>query len=361
MTETGRSLTPEQLIALNTEIASLVRAGVPLELGLLSLGRSVPSALSKVSQELANKLRQGQSLPESLADSITGLPRVYLAAVDAGLKSGELPRVLELLTRVMQQGLELRHRIEFAFLYPLIIVSLAYVLLTTCIIGSAEHWNELWGEIELTRSPLLATYRWVCLNWPNWIAIVPTLIFLAVVCWFGFVRRSLLPDRRPSPLLRLIPGLYGVVRAWHWALFCDTAGLLIEHRVALPTAIRMAGATTGNATIDAEMTRVADQLERGQSVADSVQSRRSIPPFLVWALSSATQPQALQLALAQGAKIFYERAQSRCDAIRMWLPLVLIMIIGGGAALIYALTCVLPIIGLFSEIGREGETLMPRP
>lgn len=355
MTDAGRPITPEVLIALNDEIATLVMAGVPLELGLRALGNDVPSVLGRVSQDIAARLQLGQPLPESLNSAIPGLPRVYLAAIESGLKSGELPRTLQLLSQFMQQGLELRQRIEFAFLYPLVVFLASYGLLVTCAIESVEHWTAIWGDARLQRGSWLTSYHVFCENWPMWVWIAPTLVVSAIVGWFWFGRRSLLPDRRPSGLLRLIPGLHGVVVAWHWSIFCESAALLIGHAVPFPAALRLAGATTGNPLIDSEMSRLAENIEHGKSAADSLKDRRQVPPFLRWVLATSSQPSVLLESLRQAAGIYYERAQRRSDAIKRWLPLALIVLIGGGAALIYATSCVVPIIGLFEEIGREGE------
>jgi len=358
MTESGRTMSPEQLIALNDEIAQLILAGVPLELGLRSLGRNVPAVLGRVSRDLATRLQGGESLSSSLERSIPGLPRVYIAAVEAGMKAGELPRVLELLTRFMQQALELRQRIEFAFLYPLMVFLLAYSLLAACVIESAERWTEIWGDAALQQSWLLSVYQSFCFHWAYWIWIAPTLVGVFIISWFGFVRRSLLPDHRPSRLLHLIPGMVGVVKTWHWSIFCETAALLIEHHVPFPVALRLAGATTGNPIIESEMERLAHQLEQGESVSSSLRGRNVIPPFLTWSLSHSLQPESLLNALRQAAEIYHQRAAQRCDMIKKWLPLLLITVIGGGAVFIYALSCVIPIMGLFSELGQESEISM---
>ncbi|MDB5386504.1 MAG: gspF [Planctomycetaceae bacterium] len=350
MSESGRPLTPEQLIALNEEIATLVMAGVPLELGLRALGSDVPSVLGRVSQTIAIQLQAGQSLPDALQTSIPGLPRIYLAAVEAGMRSGQLPRTLELLCRFLQQGLDLRQRIEFAFLYPLLVMLLAYGLFVTFVIESVQHWTELWGDIALQHGTFMLTYQFFCLNWPIWVGILPALVLLTVGCWFWFGRRSLMPDRRPSLLVRLIPGLHGVIRLWHWSIFCETSALLIEHQVTLPEALRLSGATTGNPLIDHESSRLAECIEQGKSAADSLRDRRQIPTFLRWVLSNSTQPTALLSSLRQAAGLYYERAQRRAEAIKTWLPLGLIVLIGGGAVLLYALTCLIPIINMIGEL-----------
>lgn len=356
MTESGRKLSPEHLIALNEEIATLVMAGVPLELGLRTLGRDVPSVLGRVSQDVANHLQSGRSLPDSLQASIPELPRIYVATVEAGLKSGQLPRSLELQCRFMQQGLELRQRIEFAFLYPLLVLFLAYALLATCVIETTEHWTELWGDLELQHSFLLKSYHAFCLSWRIWIGIVPAMILLAVIGWFWFGRRSLLPDRRTSLLLYLIPGLPRVIREWHWSMCCESLAMLIEHQVTLPNALRLAGATTGSRQIDGEMCGLAESIEQGKSVSESVRERNRIPPFLRWVLTNSAQPTTLLNGLRHAASSYYERARRRTDAIKLWLPLALIALIGGGAVLLYAINCVIPILSLIAELTDDGAT-----
>src|SRR6187399_2138712 len=144
MSEAGLRVTPEQLIALNDEIATLVRAGLPLELGLRELRGGMPSALGRISYQISERLDSGQPLSKSLAETLPGLPRAYTAVVDAGLKSGNLPRALELLSKFVQQGLDLRQRIKIAFLYPLTGFLLAYALFLVFVIDSASRWGAIW-------------------------------------------------------------------------------------------------------------------------------------------------------------------------------------------------------------------------
>jgi len=56
----------DDLIVLNQEIAVLVKAGIPLELGLRGLSGSVPSRLGHLAERLADRLSNGLSLVEAL-------------------------------------------------------------------------------------------------------------------------------------------------------------------------------------------------------------------------------------------------------------------------------------------------------
>ncbi|UCH70240.1 MAG: type II secretion system F family protein, partial [Candidatus Bathyarchaeota archaeon] len=62
------AITLEQLIALNDEIAALVRTGIPLEQALGQLGEDMPGRLGKLTQRLAERMQRGESLSQVLEE-----------------------------------------------------------------------------------------------------------------------------------------------------------------------------------------------------------------------------------------------------------------------------------------------------
>ena len=93
------AITVEQLFALNEEIRALVRAGVPLERGLLTAARGLRGRLGRITEALADRLNRGESLIEALENEKQVLPPLYRAVVEAGARSGQLPVALEGLAR----------------------------------------------------------------------------------------------------------------------------------------------------------------------------------------------------------------------------------------------------------------------
>ena len=108
----------DDLILLNREIAALVKAGVPLELGLRGLAGSVGTRLGQLSERLSKRLAMGQSLPDALAEEGPAVSPVYTAVMEAGLASGRLPEALESMAVSGQVLQETRRRVWLAILYP---------------------------------------------------------------------------------------------------------------------------------------------------------------------------------------------------------------------------------------------------
>ena len=114
--ELGRagSITVEQLSALNEEIRALVRAGVPLERGLITAARDLGGRLGRITSALGTRLSRGESLVEALDAEKDVLPPLYRAVVEAGARSGQLPVALEGLAGYVRGYSEARSTIGLA-------------------------------------------------------------------------------------------------------------------------------------------------------------------------------------------------------------------------------------------------------
>ena len=126
MSQNSSSL--EDLILLNREIAALVKAGIPLELGLRGLSGSVGTRLGRLSERLSSRLSSGLNLPDALAEEGPAVSPVYTAVMEAGLASGRLPEALEALASSGQMIVESRRRVYLALLYPSLCCVVGYLM-----------------------------------------------------------------------------------------------------------------------------------------------------------------------------------------------------------------------------------------
>src|SRR5208282_2250988 len=157
----------DELAALNDEIAALVRAGVPLDRGLLGAGTDLPGRLGRITSALGKRLSRGESLPEALEAEKRAIPPLYRAVVEAGARSGRLSGALEGLARYVRGYSEARASIGVALWYPILVLSLAYGLSLGLKVIWPLRWLEKVGE--------LAPY-W----WPAW----PALLLLLALAWW---------------------------------------------------------------------------------------------------------------------------------------------------------------------------------
>src|SRR5689334_15506248 len=118
----------DQLLTLNEEIAALVRAGSPLDRGLLEAGRDVRGRLGRIAGVLGRRLNRGEGLAEALEAEKRSIPPLYRAVVEVGARSGRLAAALEGMARYLRGVGDVRRAIGLALWYPMLVVCLAYGL-----------------------------------------------------------------------------------------------------------------------------------------------------------------------------------------------------------------------------------------
>ena len=374
----GKPIDLQDLALLNQEIAALVRAGIPLESSLSMLaqaddsrdwmrryrndegGFSPPRQVGYGAQEvlmlrLAQRLREGRSFAEALQLEGAELPRIYRAVVIAGTRTGRLPEALEALAGFAQSTLQLRRRIDLALLYPALVLLLASFLFALVIsffvpsLVGAFYWLQLPEAAWVNRLEWLRERLWF------WAWIVPAMVMALGAWWCASTRGRYglkgTTDATTWSAFNVIPGLNSIVANFRRANFCDLLAMLLEHQVSLPEASLLAADAAGDVRLQRVAARIAEGIRNGHSLADCLVVGRELPPFLSWMLISGERQGNLVATLRQVAEVLRQRAASQSDWLRVVLPSALVVVIGGGAVLGYAVAVFGPMAQLLGRLG----------
>jgi general secretion pathway protein F len=341
----------EELVALNDEIAALVRAGIPLELGLKELSGSTDRAVDTITKALAERMQRGASLPEALRAEKSAIPDMYRTVVEAGLRAGRLPAALEAVSNFGRELLDLRQRIGLALLYPVIVMALAYGLFVVFLVDALERFRETYELFRIEPGPFLATAvdcaAWVRDWW--WAPLV--ILAAGFVWWMTTAGASLLDFSGPARPLRLLPGIGRIAAYFQFANFSELLALLVEHEVPLSEALLLSADATLDVAGRETARELALQVERGSTPALPSRALASLPPFLAWVLGGAGRGQGLARLLRHAATIYRRRAINLCNWFKLTFPVTAAIVFGGGATLLYALT-------IFGPLSSFWKTLV---
>ncbi len=332
------SVSLDQLIALNDEIGALVRVGVPLEEGLALIGKEMPGASGKLAQWVAQRMQQGQPLEQILADHPESFPPVYRAVVQAGIKSGRLAAALEAVATSVRRLAQTRRMIAAGLLYPLIVFLVAWGLFVFYTVGPARTFLYIVDDFQLPGRAFFAHL----VEWGQsagyWgPAVALAVLLLAGLWWVASGRASLADPGAAGALLGWIPGMHRLLRTYQVATFTDLLAMLVEHRVPLPEAVVLAADATGGRRLEGASREVAEAIRRGEPLGPQIRAVRQFPPLVVWLMSRGQAQDALPGALRQAAEMYHQRAVYQGEAARIFVPLFLTLVIGGGVTLLYAL------------------------
>jgi len=250
-----------------TQLADLLRAGVPLmrALALLSRQKSKPR-LAAVFRVLTERVSDGGELADAMATQSAVFPRVHVAMVRAGEKGGFLEEVFAQLGAFVLAEAELKGKIIGSLVYPIVLVTVGSGVLGVIFgffvpmfrEGMFSRLDELPAvtEFVLGVSDLVSGYGLI-------------LLALFAAAFVGIWRARSIPEvRRNISIVRTkAPVLGPLTRALAAARFCRLLGTMESNGVPLLTAMAIAKDAAGNVLMEEAIDEARDAVRSGEPLA----------------------------------------------------------------------------------------------
>ncbi len=277
------------LVEVYESLALLLASGTELSVGLELLGGSArrrfgrapgSSRAQTLCKSLAERVRQGGSLADALADRPDWFGVVDVALVRAAEQSGELERTLSDLAEHHARSDELKGRLASALAYPALLAIFGagvVVFLTTTTLPQlasvlADSNVALPGPTRvLLALGALLTGRW-------WLAAPLVLAIAALLGWL------LSSDRLARARLRL-PLIGPVLLRGQVGGLSLLLSRLLAAGIPLSEALALATPTVRNAALRAALDDVGASLRSGRSIAETLESSGLFEPLFCRALA----------------------------------------------------------------------------
>jgi general secretion pathway protein F len=345
------AITVDQLLALNAEILALVRAGVPLERGLLATARELTGRLGRIANALGRRLSRGEGLVEALEAEGRAIPPLYRAVVEAGARSGRLPVALEGLASYVRGYSDARATIGLALWYPMLVLALAYMLFLGLVTQVVPKFIATLDSLNTTVSPVLRWLAWLGQSVEYWWPVGPVVLVVVAIAWI----RSGMAARFRAPnwtWMRLFPWMKSILSNYESANFSELLALLVEHDVAYPDALALAAESTANPKLMRGADQMAEAISRGEPPGEALRTvdQRAFLPMLRWVLATGQQQGSLVAALRNLGDLYRKRAKFQAGKLAIFLPSVLLLAIGGSATMLYGLALFLPLINVLRQL-----------
>src|SRR5580765_4345686 len=130
-----RGINTREFLVFNQELATLLKAGMPLVQSLDLLKRRVTSPVfHAVLDDVHDRVRSGTALSDAFAAQGDLFPGVYTASLLAGERSGNLDAVLRRYIEYAKVVATLKRKVISALVYPAILITLSLVLVSIIVL-----------------------------------------------------------------------------------------------------------------------------------------------------------------------------------------------------------------------------------
>ena len=277
----GDKPTRAEILALTSELAVMLRAGLPLDGALrVLLGMDHRPPVAALVAQVLESVKGGTPLSRALAARGELFGPFYVNMVRSGEASGQLGAVLTRLVEHLERMRALRESVVSALIYPGILLSVAVLSVLAILIFIVPQFEQLFRDAK--EALPLATR--IVLGAGHLVLDYGVLLLAGLVLGgYAFVRwlRSDAGQRWGQARLARLPVLGRVRHEYNLARFTRTFGTLLANGVPILTALGIAGETLEDVKLRDSIKGVAPKVKSGGRLADALAATGSFEPLAI--------------------------------------------------------------------------------
>lgn len=324
----ARRVSAGDLSLFTRQLATLVRAGLPLEESLLAVSQQTEKPrIQSIVLGVRARVMEGHTLADGFAEFPKVFPEIYRATVSAGEQAGHLDSVLERLADYTESREIMRQKVVAAMLYPIVLSVMCFAivvgLMTFVVPKVVAVFEASKGHLPWITQLLIGTSDFMRSNGLYLIIA----IIIAVVLFNRWLRN---PDaRRRWHRLQLRMPLVGKLsRGFNTARFTRTFSILAAASVPVLEALRISGEVVTNIPMRDAVSDAAARVREGAAIGRSLSTSKLFPPMTIHLISSGESSGTLENMLERASVAQERELDGLLDAMVGLLGPLLIVTMG---------------------------------
>jgi type IV pilus assembly protein PilC len=323
-----KSIATREFLVFNQELATLLKAGMPLVQSLDLLKRRVTSpTFRRVLDDVHERVRSGTALSDAFEVHAGLFPRVYTASLLAGERSGNLDAMLRRYVEYTKVIATVKAKTVSALVYPAILVSLAVVLVTIIVLkvvpAFSDFYSSFGAELPLVTRIIVRVSDFMR---SQFLLIIIAMVagIAAILAW---VHQPGQKARFDHALLS-VPMLGQVARKFATSQMARTLATLLGGGLPLVNALDIAAKSVGNQYMSKQLDIVSARVREGESFAAALEARHAFPEVAVKMAEVGESTGALQEMLNTVADFYDEEIATTMDRFVTLVEPVLLVFMG---------------------------------
>jgi type II secretory pathway component PulF len=339
------------MAVLYTQLASLLRAGVPLLKSLRVLrDQSSNKRLQEVLDEVCSRVEDGATLAEAMGRHPKVFNEMAVNMVRAGGEGGFLEDALDRVAQFTEQQEELKSRTMGALAYPIVLASIGTVIVSVLIIFFVPMFSVMFerlrerGELPWLTEALLGVSDML----RGYGIFVLPLVIIAII-WLRLQLQSEHARRIRDRLKLRIPLAGGIFLNLAVARFCRVLGTMLRNGVPILKSLEISRMAAGNLVLSTAIEEASENISSGESLAAPLSASGHFPRNVVEMIAVAEESNTLDNVLVEIADSLERQTARRLDLlVRMIEPIMLLIM--AGIVLMVVIALLMPIIKMSSAI-----------
>lgn len=327
----GKRVSGRLLATFYTQLADLLRAGVPLIRSLDILERQARNiTLKTVIQEVRAAVADGSRLAEAMRQHPAVFSDLTISIIRAGEEGSFMEDSLGRIAEFTEHQEELKGKVVGAMAYPAFLVVVGTLVVGVMLVYFVPKFEPMFARMKETGQ--LPTPTVLLLAASNTLTqyglILGILLFIGgILAYRGVDWKA---QRHRLDMLRLkLPGIGQLTRSLGVARFCRVLGTLLHNGVPLLTSLKIAKDATGNLVLAEAIGKASEEVTSGKSLSKPLLASGQFPPDVIEMVAVGEEANNLEHVLISVADKMERTSNRQLDmVVRLLEPLMLVVMAG---------------------------------
>lgn len=325
----GRSIKPKDLAIFTRQLATMMKAGVPLLQAFDIVGRGNPNpSVTKLLNDIRTDVETGTSLSVAFRKFPIYFDNLYCNLVEAGESAGILDQLLDRLAVYMEKTEAIKSKIKSALMYPITVLIVAFVVVSVIMIFVIPTFKEVFtsfgGELPMPTLVVIAMSEFFIKYWYLIFGGLGGGVYFFLESWKRNEKMQKVMDR-----IMLKMPIFGIlVEKSCIARWTRTLSTMFAAGVPLVEALDSVGGASGNSVFADATVRIQQEVSTGTALTTAMTNANLFPSMVLQMCAIGEESGSIDHMLGKAADFYEAEVDDMVAGISSLMEPIIIVILG---------------------------------
>lgn len=325
----GRSIKPKDIAIFTRQLATMMKAGVPLLQSFDIVGRGNPNAsVTKLLNEVRTDVETGTSLSAAFRKHPMYFDNLYCNLVEAGEAAGILEALLDRLAVYMEKTEAIKSKIKSALMYPISVVVVAFVVVAVIMIFVIPAFKSVFSSFGadlpaptlfvIAISEFFVAYWWLIFGG------IGGGLYFFMQAW----KRNEKVQRFMDRLMLKMPVFGALVEKSSIARWTRTLSTMFAAGVPLVEALDSVGGASGNSVYQMATERIQQEVSTGTSLTAAMTNANLFPSMVLQMCAIGEESGSIDHMLSKAADFYEAEVDDMVAGLSSLMEPIIIVFLG---------------------------------
>jgi type IV pilus assembly protein PilC len=325
----GKKIKPKDIALFTRQLATMMKAGVPLLQSFDIVGRGNTNAsVTKLLNDIRSDVETGTSLNAAFRKHPLYFDNLYCNLVEAGESAGILEALLDRLATYMEKTEAIKSKIKSALMYPAAVVIVAFIVVTVIMLFVIPSFKQVFTSFGADLPAPTLFVMGMSDIFVKWWWLIFGLLGGGIYFFLQAWKRNQKMQRFMDRLLLKMP-IFGVlIDKSCTARWTRTLSTMFAAGVPLVEALDSVGGASGNSVYALATDKIQQEVSTGTSLTVAMDNAKVFPSMVIQMCAIGEESGSIDHMLGKAADFYEEEVDVMVAGLSSLMEPIIIVFLG---------------------------------